>query len=68
MAYNDDKKFTTKDRDHDTLSTINCAKSNGAWWHGECSNVFLNIDMSKGKLYWGGIRYTKSSIMIRQIM
>lgn len=68
MAYNDDKKFTTKDRDHDTWRGRNCAKANGGWWHGGCSNAFLNLDMTKNKLYWNHSSYIKSSMMIRQIM
>ncbi|XP_052090217.1 acetylcholine receptor subunit alpha-1-A-like [Mytilus californianus] len=39
MAYNNGMKFSTKERDYDTRSSVNCAKSDGAWWHGSCSNT-----------------------------
>ncbi|CAC5381691.1 TN [Mytilus coruscus] len=67
MAHNSGKKFTTKDRDHDTWSLDNCAKRDGGWWHGCCSNAYPNRVRSKNKLYWLG-SYIKSSMMIRQIL
>ncbi|CAC5389999.1 Fibrinogen-like protein A,Ryncolin-4,Angiopoietin-related protein 1,Ficolin-3,Ficolin-1-B,Techylectin-5A,Ficolin-2,Ryncolin-1,Tenascin-R,Fibrinogen-like protein 1,Fibrinogen C domain-containing protein 1-A,Tenascin-N,Ryncolin-3,Tenascin,Fibroleukin,Fibrinogen C domain-containing protein 1,Ryncolin-2,Techylectin-5B,Angiopoietin-2,Microfibril-associated glycoprotein 4,Ficolin-1-A,Ficolin-1,Angiopoietin-4 [Mytilus coruscus] len=45
MSYNNGKKFSTKDRDHDTWGN-NCAAQEGAWWHGYCSNSRLNYDMN----------------------
>ncbi|XP_052090047.1 ryncolin-1-like isoform X2 [Mytilus californianus] len=67
MAYNNGRKFTTKDRDHDN-SGENCAIKRGAWWHGVCSPAQLNIDMTKKKLYWYRYDFITSSMMIRKIM
>ncbi|CAC5390290.1 Fibrinogen-like protein A,Ryncolin-4,Angiopoietin-related protein 1,Ficolin-3,Ficolin-1-B,Techylectin-5A,Ficolin-2,Ryncolin-1,Tenascin-R,Ficolin-1,Fibrinogen C domain-containing protein 1-A,Tenascin-X,Tenascin-N,Ryncolin-3,Fibrinogen C domain-containing protein 1,Ryncolin-2,Angiopoietin-related protein 2,Ficolin-1-A,Tenascin,Fibrinogen C domain-containing protein 1-B,Angiopoietin-4 [Mytilus coruscus] len=68
MAYDNGKKFTTKDRDHDTNSRGNCAKTFGGWWHGNCSIAKLNNNMTTNRLYWWRGTYIKSSMMIRQIM
>ncbi|CAG2228213.1 unnamed protein product [Mytilus edulis] len=68
MVYNNGNKFSTKDRDHDTWNERNCAKSRGGWWHRDCGIVFLNIEMTKNKLYWNGFYYIKSTMMIRPIM
>ncbi|XP_076079664.1 fibrinogen-like protein 1 [Mytilus galloprovincialis] len=67
MVYNNGNKFSTKDRDHDTWNESNCAKR-GGWWHRDCGIVFLNIEMTKNKLYWNGFYYIKSTMMIRPIM
>ncbi|XP_071137224.1 fibrinogen-like protein 1 [Mytilus edulis] len=67
MSYNNDKKFSTRDRDHDTWQN-NCAAQDGAWWHGWCSNSRLNNDLNSNKLYWGGFKYIHSTMMIRTIM
>lgn len=67
MAYNNGKKFSTKDSDNDS-SNGNCAAQKGAWWHGYCSNSRLNYDMKKNKLYWRGFNYIKSTMMIRKIV
>ena len=33
MAYNNGKKFTTRDRDNDKWSSVNCAQHyKGGWW------------------------------------
>ncbi|XP_076073227.1 fibrinogen-like protein A [Mytilus galloprovincialis] len=66
MKYNNGRKFSTKDRDNDA-SSGNCAVNHGGWWHGNCSNSYLNYDMKKSKLYWRGFGYIKSTMMIRKI-
>ncbi|CAG2222401.1 Tenascin-R,Ryncolin-2,Ficolin-1-A,Ryncolin-1,Fibrinogen C domain-containing protein 1,Tenascin-N,Fibroleukin,Fibrinogen-like protein 1,Ficolin-2,Tenascin,Ficolin-1,Fibrinogen-like protein A,Ficolin-1-B,Microfibril-associated glycoprotein 4,Ryncolin-3,Ryncolin-4 [Mytilus edulis] len=43
LWYNSGMSFTTKDRDNDRDSTVNCANTrNGAWWYNRCNNVNLN--------------------------
>ncbi|VDI67885.1 Hypothetical predicted protein [Mytilus galloprovincialis] len=43
LWYNSGMSFTTKDRDNDRDSTVNCANTrNGAWWYNRCTNVNLN--------------------------
>ncbi|ELU10284.1 hypothetical protein CAPTEDRAFT_117311, partial [Capitella teleta] len=48
MKYNDGCQFTTKDEDHDTKKTKNCAVSFlGAWWYP--SDPFANLNGKYGK-------------------
>ena len=43
MAYHNGASFSTRDRDHDTSGTQNCAKVyGGAWWYKACYNSNLN--------------------------
>jgi len=43
LAYHNGKPFSTKDRDHDTWSSDNCAvKYTGAWWFDVCHDSHLN--------------------------
>ena len=43
MAYHNGSAFTTRDRDHDTVSAANCAKVHGgAWWYKSCFRANLN--------------------------
>jgi hypothetical protein len=51
--------FTTKDKDQDTHSVINCAShENGAWWYTQCShsalNKYNNGAAGQGALKWNG--------------
>lgn len=65
MRHNNGRAFSTKDNDNDNYST-NCAVSRGAWWHGACSNSWLNGKDSK-YYYWHGYKYNKTKMMIRKI-
>ena len=43
LAFHNGKPFTTKDRDHDTWSSGNCAiEYTGAWWFRGCGFSHLN--------------------------
>lgn len=49
MEYLKGKKFTTKDRDHDS-SSGNCAyRLKGAWWYWNCAASNLNGPYVKGE-------------------
>ncbi|CAG2239980.1 unnamed protein product [Mytilus edulis] len=65
MDYNNGRHFTTYDHDNDG-SSGNCANTEGAWWHGSCSYVYLNSDL-KNKLQWWSRIYIKSNMMIQRI-
>ncbi|XP_019617703.1 PREDICTED: techylectin-5A-like [Branchiostoma belcheri] len=42
-----DQPFSTKDREHDTLPTGNCASAyRGGWWYAKCFDANLNGDYS----------------------
>ena len=48
--YHNNQQFTTKDRDNDERSDVNCAIDyHGAWWYGDCYESNLN-----GKYFRGG--------------
>ncbi|XP_016980275.1 fibrinogen-like protein 1 [Drosophila rhopaloa] len=47
LTENEHQKFSTIDRDNDNAIYINCAFSNGAWWHNACSYSTLNGQYSK---------------------
>lgn len=64
MNYNNGRRFTTYDHDNDG-SGGNCANTEGAWWHGYCSYVYLNNDFSN-KLSWYSSDYIKSDMMIQR--
>ena len=43
LAYQNKMGFTTKDRDHDIVSSQNCAVDwTGAWWYSNCHHSNLN--------------------------
>ncbi|CAG2228957.1 Angiopoietin-related protein 1,Ficolin-1-A,Ryncolin-1,Tenascin-N,Angiopoietin-related protein 7,Ficolin-3,Fibroleukin,Ficolin-1,Ficolin-1-B,Angiopoietin-4,Tenascin-R,Ryncolin-2,Techylectin-5B,Microfibril-associat ed glycoprotein 4,Fibrinogen-like protein A,Ryncolin-3,Angiopoietin-2,Tenascin-X,Ficolin-2,Tenascin,Angiopoietin-related protein 2,Ryncolin-4 [Mytilus edulis] len=51
LQYNNGKSFSTKDRDNDRYSKVNCANDrNGAWWYMKCTNINLN-----GRYLQGGM-------------
>ncbi|XP_071135872.1 angiopoietin-2-like [Mytilus edulis] len=66
MVHNNGRAFSTKDKDNDNYHSNNCAVSSGAWWHGACSNSWLNGKSSK--YYWSGFKYNKTKMMIRKIL
>ncbi|MCL4136638.1 UNVERIFIED_CONTAM: hypothetical protein GTU68_013281 [Idotea baltica] len=49
LSYNNNAQFTTKDSDHDSHSSYNCAKrQKGAWWYWSCSSSNLNGFQHRG--------------------
>ncbi|XP_078667419.1 fibrinogen-like protein A [Branchiostoma floridae x Branchiostoma belcheri] len=47
MYVHRDQPFSTKDREHDTLPTGNCASAyRGGWWYAKCFDANLNGDYS----------------------
>ncbi|CAC5404354.1 FCN [Mytilus coruscus] len=66
MRHNNGRAFSTKDNDYDDYS-INCAVKYGAWWHGACSNSWLNGKDNK-HYYWAGYNYNKTKMMLRKIL
>ena len=43
MVEHNDMRFTTFDRDHDTFTNGNCARTfKGAWWYHNCHHSNLN--------------------------
>ena len=58
LAYHNNMAFTTKDRDNDVLSTVNCAVFyTGAWWYDSCQLSNLNGKYMGNKTDYGGIRW-----------
>ena len=60
LSYNNQQRFTTKDRDQDNDPYRNCAVDRqGAWWYKACSNSNLNGnynirgDSAKGLQWYG---------------
>ena len=50
LSYHNNRQFSTKDRDNDKWSTLNCAvHRHGAWWYKRCYTSNLN-----GKYFRGG--------------
>ncbi|VDI60368.1 Hypothetical predicted protein [Mytilus galloprovincialis] len=66
MAHNNGREFSTKDNDNDATST-HCAVRYGAWWHGACSNSWLNGKDNKN-YYWAGYKYNTTKMMFRKKM
>ncbi|CAC5408521.1 Fibrinogen-like protein 1,Fibrinogen-like protein A,Tenascin,Ryncolin-2,Ryncolin-4,Tenascin-X,Fibrinogen alpha chain,Ryncolin-1,Ficolin-1,Fibrinogen C domain-containing protein 1 [Mytilus coruscus] len=67
MSHNNGRYFSTYDRDNDNYGSVNCAASFNGWWHGTCSNSFLNDDFSDG-LQWGSNYFQTSQMMIQRTM
>ncbi|KAJ3664189.1 hypothetical protein Zmor_008414 [Zophobas morio] len=70
LEYHGGFKFTTKDKDQDLHTGVNCAQSySGAWWYGECHNSHLTglykgaTDKYKG-VRWGERFYLKKARML----
>ena len=51
-------QFTTKDRDHDENTGLNCADdyTGGGWWYKSCGDSVLTGGHSNRNIYWGNER------------
>ncbi|XP_063915231.1 microfibril-associated glycoprotein 4-like [Zophobas morio] len=70
LAYHGGFKFTTKDKDQDLHTGVNCAQSySGAWWYGKCHHSHLTglykgaTDKYKG-VRWGERFFLKKARML----
>ena len=60
LGYHNNMAFTTKDRDHDRHSTVNCAVFyTGAWWYRSCHSSNLNGKYLGSKRDDRGIRWSR---------
>ena len=49
LAYQNNRKFSTKDADNDAVGDQSCAALRGAWWYGDnCVESDLNNNYLKG--------------------
>ncbi|CAG2217584.1 unnamed protein product [Mytilus edulis] len=67
MVHNNGRAFSTKDKDNDDYHSNNCAVTRGAWWHGTCSNSYLN-GKDNINYFWAGYKYNTTKMMIRKIL
>ncbi|XP_033644576.1 fibrinogen-like protein A [Asterias rubens] len=73
LSYHNNQAFTTKDRDNDDWSSVNCAQDrHGAWWYNACYQSNLNgryfnetTTNKEGIRWWGfsGSRSLKTTEM-----
>jgi len=71
MTYHNGQRFSTKDRDQDSDSSMHCAEYyQGAWWYKSCHDSNLNAvfaQQSHGGIAWGGSGWKKTTkMMIRR--
>ena len=58
LTYRNNMAFSTKDRDNDRWSGINCAvRSTGAWWYKTCHDSNLNGEYLGNKSHYRGVRW-----------
>ena len=48
LSYHKDRRFSTKDADHDTINYSCSTENHGAWWYGSCHYSNLNGQYYKG--------------------
>ena len=63
------KKFSSRDRDNDGHSTLNCGKIDGGWWHVRCTGIEPNDHYGDHNLYLNGqwLIYTFMEIKTRPL-
>ncbi|XP_067939172.1 angiopoietin-related protein 1-like [Watersipora subatra] len=66
LSYHNGMSFSTKDRDHDEYSGVNCATDrHGAWWYKSCgSNLnggYNNTDLAS--IHWDHLYQLKETVM-----
>ena len=60
MARHKGKAFSTKDRDNDTYTKVNCAAfRKGGWWYADCDSVNINGLYVGNKLDSTGMVWSK---------
>ncbi len=62
LAYQNGRKFSTKDQDNDVYPSVDCAQLfSGAWWFGTCHESHLNGPYLNGHhtRQWHGINWRK---------
>ena len=61
--YHNGMMFTTRDRDNDIATNINCASdiNRGGWWYNNCAHINLNGN------YEGNVTSTVTGIIVRYI-
>ena len=68
FSYNNGQKFSTFDRDNDSLPSLNCAVSRGGgFWHKHCASSGVNSARSTGHFYWEGLLGGETQLQLSQM-
>ncbi|MCL4160883.1 UNVERIFIED_CONTAM: hypothetical protein GTU68_009868 [Idotea baltica] len=78
LSFSNNAQFSTKDADHDSYTSGNCAEVHkGAWWYKKCSSSNLNGFQHRGfyerssfgydGIFWTGFRIKNYSLKSTQL-